>query len=59
MAMKTVQVSVKEFAFRYGHSIRHVQKRIQDNVLYPQIRRVTKIANTYVLTVDKTWYESN
>ena len=56
--MVTVQISVKQFAEAWGISPRAVQATLKRGNGYTPIIRVSKIGNTYILTVKKDWYES-
>jgi hypothetical protein len=56
--MVTVQISVKEFAEAWGVSPRAVQATLKRGSSYTPIIRVSKVANNYILTVNKEWYQS-
>jgi hypothetical protein len=56
--MVTVQISVKQFAQAWGISPRAVQATLKRGNSYTPITRVSMVGNTYILTVNKEWYES-
>jgi hypothetical protein len=56
--MVTVQISVKEFAQAWGVSPRAVQATLKRGSSYTPIIRSSMVGNTYILTVNKDWYDS-
>ena len=55
--MKTIQISVKEFAKAWGITPRAVQATLQRGSTYTPIIRSVMVGNSYVLTVKKDWYD--
>ena len=56
--MKTIQISVTEFASLYGVSGQAVRKQLGKGVLYSQMTGAQKIGNSWIVTVLKSWYDS-
>ena len=56
--MKTVTLSLKQFADLYGVSGQAVRKQLAKGVLYSPMVNARKIGHSWVIDVLTTWYES-
>lgn len=56
--MRTVTITSKEYADRYGCSRRYVNQNLSDGVGMPFMRSFRKSGGTWIIEVDKGWFEN-
>jgi len=55
--MKTINISVPDFARMKGVSRQAIVQQLNRNILYPEIVSAKKIGGVWVLWVLKSWYD--
>jgi hypothetical protein len=56
--MRTLTITSQEYAIRYGCSRRYVNQMLSRNTGLPFMRSFRKSGGTWIIEVDKSWYQS-
>jgi hypothetical protein len=57
--MRTVTITSQEYSTRYGCTRRYVNQMLSQNTGLPFMRSFRKSGGTWMIEVDKDWFENN